>query len=250
MVVAHANFGGVNTAIHLIAYRGMTASYFAPQWALAQTLVHVINPASQVRAQAIEPPEPVESPLLHVPIIRRDLLHGEGLFDISRPKLDITCCSIFKPSCWVRRRLTPKEFLWVFDIPSFLIPKLLEDRQTRSLLLRSLSPLIVVSIFWSMWAVGVGVAKGSCQGIEVQISTDLQMGESREEKQGVEANIVEEVRMEDGERETKFHRLVRGWSPTTWYKLGIQEEPPSAQADLGRVCSIHQKLFYAPYCIV
>jgi hypothetical protein len=30
------------------------------------------------------------------------------------------------------------------------------------------------------------------------------MGESREEKQGAEPNIVEEVRREDGERETSF----------------------------------------------
>ncbi len=88
-----------------------------------------------------------------------------------------------------------------------------------------------------------GVAKGSCQGIEVQIGTDLHMGESREEKQGAEANIVEEVRREDGERETKFCRLARGWSPTMRYKPGIQEEPPSAQADLGRVCSILKTSF-------
>jgi hypothetical protein len=87
------------------------------------------------------------------------------------------------------------------------------------------------------------VAKGSYQCIEVQIGTDLHMGKSREEKQGAEANIVEEVRREDGGRETKFCRPARGWSPTMWYELGIQEEPPSAQADLGKVCSIVKTSF-------
>ncbi len=101
------------------------------------------------------PPKPVELPLLCMPIICGDLLRGEGLFDVSRPKLDIACRSVFKPSGWVRRRLTPKKFLWVFDGPLFLIPHLLEDQQMRSLLLHSLSPLIVASIFCSMWA-GVG----------------------------------------------------------------------------------------------
>jgi hypothetical protein len=69
------------------------------------------------------------------------------------------------------------------------------------------------------------------------------MGKSREEKQGAEADIVEEVRREDGERETEFCRLAPGWSPTTQYKLGIQGEPPSAQADLRRVCSIVKTSF-------
>jgi hypothetical protein len=127
VVVAHTDFGGITKAIHLIAYHGMASSCFAPQGALAQTLVHIINPVSQVRAQAIKPPKPVELPLLRMPIVCGDLLRGEGLFDISCPKLNITCCSVFKPSDWVRWRLTPKEFLRVFDIPSFLIPQLLED---------------------------------------------------------------------------------------------------------------------------
>ncbi len=87
------------------------------------------------------------------------------------------------------------------------------------------------------------MAKRSCQGIEVQIGTDLHRGESRKEKLGAEANIVEEMRREDSERETKFCRLAQSWSPTMRYELGIQEEPPSAQADLGRVCSIVKTSF-------
>jgi hypothetical protein len=125
---------------------------FMPHGALAQKLVHIINPASQVRAQAIEPPEPVETPLPCRPTVDGDLLHGEGLFDILRPKLEITCRSIFTPSSRVWRWLTPEEFLQVFDVPLFLIPQLMEDWQTSSLFLRSLSPLIVASIFCSMWA--------------------------------------------------------------------------------------------------
>jgi hypothetical protein len=98
VVVAHANFGGVTSAIYLIAYRGMADLCFRPHWALAQTLAHTINPASIVRAPAINPPEPIETPPLRQPIVSGDLLCGEGLFDISRPKLEIACCSVFTPS--------------------------------------------------------------------------------------------------------------------------------------------------------
>ena len=168
MVVAHANFGGVTSAIHLIAYRGMADPCFRPHGALAQTLAHTINPASIVRASDINPPEPIEMPPPRQPIVSRDLLCGEGLFDISCPKLKIACRSVFTPSGWVRQWLTPKEFLWVFDVLALLTPQLLDNRRLHSLLLCSLSPLVVASIFHSMWAVvGGGRSNETCLGNEV-----------------------------------------------------------------------------------
>jgi hypothetical protein len=170
VVVAHANFGGVTSAIHLIAYRGIANLCFRPHGALAQTLAHTNNPALIVRAPAINPLEPIEMPPPRQPIVSGDLLHGEGLFDISHPKLEIACRSIFTPSGWVRRWLTPEEFLWVFDIPVLLTPQLLDDRQSRSLLLRSLSPLVVASIFCSMWAVvGGGGRMGHVWGMKSRL---------------------------------------------------------------------------------
>jgi hypothetical protein len=73
VVVAHANFGGVMSAIHLIAYRGMADSCFRPHGALAQTLAHTINPASIIWAPAINPLEPIETPPPRQPIVSGEI---------------------------------------------------------------------------------------------------------------------------------------------------------------------------------
>jgi hypothetical protein len=127
VVVAHINFGGVMSAIHLIAYRGIANSCFRPHGDLAQMLAHTINPASINRAPAIDPPEPIEMPPPRQPIVSGDLLRGEGLFDIPRQKLEIACRSVFTPFSWVQRWLTPEEFLRVFDIPALLTSQLLDN---------------------------------------------------------------------------------------------------------------------------
>ena len=64
VVLAHAAFGGVSSAIHLITYWGVHASCFVPQGALAQTLGHIINPASDMRGQNIESPMALQPPVL------------------------------------------------------------------------------------------------------------------------------------------------------------------------------------------
>jgi hypothetical protein len=201
VVVAHANFGGVMSAIHLIAYQGMADSCFRPHKALAQTLAHTINTASIVRAPAIDPLEPIETPPPRQPVVSRDLLHGEGLFDISCPKLEIACRSVFTPSSWVQQWLTPKEYLWVFDVLALLTPQLLDNQRLRSLLLRSLLPLVVASIFCSVWVVvGGGRANETCLGNEVQISEDLHMVETGEKRQIADPNIVGMEMREDNAR--------------------------------------------------
>ena len=80
VVLAHAAFGGVSLAIHLISYRGVHASCFVPQGALAQTLGHIINPASDTRGQNIKPPMALQPPVPRSPIVQDGLLRGKGLF--------------------------------------------------------------------------------------------------------------------------------------------------------------------------
>jgi hypothetical protein len=161
----------------------MEALCFAPCDALALTLVHVVNPALPGKAQMIKPPKPIEPPIPCAPIIQDDCLRGKGLFDITHPKLKIACQSVFKPSGWVQRLLTPQEFLRVFDVPAALIQQLSKDRWVRSLLLRSLSPLIMTSIFHTMWSgIGGGISQEPYQGSKVQTSsgTNLHMEGSTE----------------------------------------------------------------------
>jgi hypothetical protein len=47
--------------------------------------------------------------------------------------------------------LMSQEFLQVFDVPAALTQPLSADKRVHSLLLRNLSPLIVSSIFITMW---------------------------------------------------------------------------------------------------
>jgi hypothetical protein len=89
----------------------------------------------------------------------------------------------------------------VFDVPALLAPQLLDDRRLCSLLLCSLSPLVVASIFRSMWAVvGGGRANGTCLGNEVQIGEDLHMVEMGEKRQIADPNVVGMEMREDNAR--------------------------------------------------
>ena len=160
-MLAHADFGGVTSAFHLISYRGLDASCFVPQGALAQTLGHIINPASARGGPPIEPPTCVPTPVPRAPVVLDGLLRGDGLFDVFRPRIEIACRSVFSPTKWVRRQLSPEEFLRTFDVPAMLVDHFLANRHDRSLLLRSLPPLVVAGILRSMWGRVRGGLAGS-----------------------------------------------------------------------------------------
>jgi hypothetical protein len=133
-----------------------------------------------------------------VPIIQGEILRGKGLFDLTCPKLEIACCSVLKPSGWVRQTLTPAEVLRVFDVRAALVPPLLQDRHTCSLLFCSLSPLLISSVFRAMWAGVGGGSRGACPVKEVRlrskVDTDLHIdasGVGREMERREEENCFD-----------------------------------------------------------
>jgi hypothetical protein len=94
--VVHAEFGGVTSVCHLIAYRGMDNAIFTPGVALQQKLAHVIQPALPTHAKEIGTPEVVDNPFPHKPwptgpIYWNGLMHPEGLLDVTRPAEHISC---------------------------------------------------------------------------------------------------------------------------------------------------------------
>ena len=114
-VVAHAEFGGVTSAIHLIVYRGVDAPCSIPHGALAQTLGQVMNPATKINAaqlkpSQIDPPAAVPAPTPWALIVVNGLLRCKGLYDIFHPKIDISCRSMFSPSKWVQRLPSAENF--------------------------------------------------------------------------------------------------------------------------------------------
>ena len=245
VVLAHATFGGVSSAIHLIAYRGVHASCFVPQGALAQTLGHIINPASDTRGQNIEPPMALQPPVLQSPIVQDGLLRGEGLFDVFRPKLEVACCSVFAPTKWVHRGVSPKELLLIFDIPSALVQHFLANRRDCSLLLRSLLSIVVAAVFRSMWGRVEGGLSAICsntrQGDEHrgQVNGDLHMEPMEleederevdgmeEEEEEVDTVGREEVNGTSGDRssseelEAQLRVAAQDRSPITRYNFGF-----------------------------
>jgi hypothetical protein len=233
VVLAHAAFGGVSSAIHLIAYRGVHASCFMPQGALAQMLGHIINPASDTQGQNIEPPMALQPLVPWSPIVQDGLLHGEGLFDVF-------CRSVFAPTKWVHRGVSPEELLCIFDVPSVLAQHFLANHRDCSLLLRSLPSIVVAAVFWSMWGRVEGGLSAIClntrQGDEHrgQVDGDLHMEPMELEEDGMEEEEEEvdtagreELNGTSGDRssseelEAQLRVAAQDWSPITRYNFGF-----------------------------
>ena len=70
------------------------------------------------------------------------------------PHLRLLCPCVFKQSGWACRHLTARETLHAFDTPLALDNILLDkshERQIRSLLPRSITPLVVALVFRALW---------------------------------------------------------------------------------------------------
>ena len=231
-----------------------------PRDALAQTLGHIINPASATRGQNIEPPTTLKPLVPWSPIVQDGLLRGKGLFDVFQPKLEVACRSVFAPTKWVRRGVSAKELLRIFDVPSALVQHFLANRRDCSLLLRSLPLIVVAAVFQSMWGrVGGGLLATSSntrQGDEHrgQVEGDLHMElmeleEDDKEGDGMEEEIVtveieEEMKEEvdtvgreevnrpsdDQSSSEELEALLRvaaqDWSPITRYQFGFDSRRP------------------------
>lgn len=141
--VAHAAFGGVTTARHVVAHRNVAGEVFVPLQTLHRTLSHVVK--TTVSGLAIDAPPPLAVDVRRrVPIVENGMLRGEGLLEVCWRNPVIACKCVLNRSGWARRLLTKEERLNAFDIPLGLCHKLREQgcEKARDALEHGISPLV------------------------------------------------------------------------------------------------------------
>jgi hypothetical protein len=96
-LVAHPNFGGATSAIHAIGAQGVDLDVFCSFDALPRQLGHVISTLVDSFCQEIEALSSINDPLPCAPIMHQvDILHPDGLWDVTRPNLHVGCRLVFK----------------------------------------------------------------------------------------------------------------------------------------------------------
>ncbi len=96
-LIAHADFGGMTLAVHLLSYIRVDTSVFKAPPALPQVLVHIIDAACPDSGQEISKPTPLVGHIDCRPISEEGVLRQEGLLDVfGAPNTKIACPCIFK----------------------------------------------------------------------------------------------------------------------------------------------------------
>ena len=156
-MLAHADYGGATNAIHFVFHRGLSTAIPRPSGGVPRVLRHFVNSASRGGFVAIDSPPALPRDItVRENIVVDELGRIDGLYDVYHPALDYAIPSVFKSTGWVRRRLTPKEWLTVHDLPVELIPVLSEDATARHAIALCLSPLVIGSLFRSWWGSDTG----------------------------------------------------------------------------------------------
>lgn len=106
--------------------------------------------------QAIAPPPPVSGDVARVPVVVDDLGRIKGLFDVCHPALDYAIPCVFKPTGWVRQRLTAKEWLALHDTPVVLTESLEAHILARNSIALALTPLLAGWVVRSLWGIEGG----------------------------------------------------------------------------------------------
>jgi hypothetical protein len=128
-LIAHADFGGVTLAVHLLSYIRVDASVFKAPPALPWVLAHIIDAACPDSGQEISKPTPLVGHIDCRLIREEGVLWQERLLDdFGAPKLKIACLCIFKLLGWAQRLFSAIEFLHAFDSPLNMDAALLDSR--------------------------------------------------------------------------------------------------------------------------
>jgi len=150
-VLMHADFGGVTSACHPVAYRNVHKEVFTPFFSLPRTLSHIIDPAAKVHGTEIVVPAPL-SLRGRTSLWDGDALRGEGLYEVGAVQPMVACRCVFKKSGWVKRRLTPKEVLRAFDVPAFLMDSLIKYEFFRDIMQRGVPTGVLASVLRALGA--------------------------------------------------------------------------------------------------
>ena len=154
--VRHTDFGGITSAVHGISFRGVDTSIFTPSAPLPCTLRHVLLDTTPDATQEISAPAPLTGPQSRAPVYINGMMRRKGLFNIGKPTAQIACPCVFKPTGWGRHSLLAKELLHAFDVSPLDDAVLLTHRRARTLLQRSITPLVVTTICHNLWNTGGG----------------------------------------------------------------------------------------------
>jgi hypothetical protein len=128
---------------------------FLPTGVMKQLLRHCINMTLSTIGVEVQEPTPLDIPIPYdAPICENGALQVEVLFDVTRPLCKVICQSVFKASGWVQRKLSPCEYLRVFDMPLHLDEHLASNKHQRGLIAHGVSPLVVSAILQALWEVG------------------------------------------------------------------------------------------------
>jgi hypothetical protein len=142
-----------------------------------RTLAHILNAAKKGndkgRFKAIKVPDTLMGPLERAPIRVDGLLRQEGLYDVFWPKSEIACPCVFKPSGWVKGRLSLKEYFCAFHLPLVLDKPLAKNPSARKALTLMMSSVVVSAIFEIIWSLKSGGLDGVAEAMEHSIARVL-----------------------------------------------------------------------------
>ena len=167
-VVCHSDFGGATNGQHLLFYdreSGCSDAIFRPWPATPKTLRHLVGSAVRGHFQRSKaPPNAVEHGRRVIRWAGR--LVSTGLLDMSTPNAPFICPSVFSPTHFVYRQLTPGEIMTAIDLPS---RHQRDRREVPHDILWGLPSAIVTSVFLALWG---GNGGGSGKPERVVNSTD------------------------------------------------------------------------------
>ena len=147
-VLSHAEHGGAMNAVHFVFHRGLDAVIPRPTSSVPQVLKHFVNSALRGGYVAIDPPPSLSHSIVaREPLVIDEVGRIDGLYDVCRPTLEYAIPSIFKASGWVRRRLSPKEWLTLHNIPVDMVQVLSGDAVARNAISLCITPLVVGALF-------------------------------------------------------------------------------------------------------
>ena len=194
-VVRHSDFGGTTSGNHLVISWGVAAeSAFVPPPCTPRVLKHMLVSSTPGSYQSIEEPRPLDTTPARSVLVVDGLLRGEGLYDVESPSRLVACPSVFSKTGWVKRSLSHKELLRVFDLPTAM-DKVLMERPHMLDFVDGLSPMVVTSIFRTLWGVSEG-GRDRDQRDREQRTAPSESSPSRVREIGVEWNKEEESNRE------------------------------------------------------
>lgn len=205
-IVRHSDFGGATSGNHLVICWGIPVeSAFVPPPCTPRVLKHLIEAATMGSFHAIAEPAPLGPALPRSVLVSDGLVRCEGLYDVSEPSRLIACPSVFSKTGWVKRMLSRKELLRLFDLPTGMDGVLLNQPQLVDFV-NGLSPLVVTSVFRTLW----GKVEGGRNRLQHQVATTkssptkvadmLESGvrdDGYDEEEMAESRVQEEMDMSD-----------------------------------------------------